>query len=242
MQPLTLIAIFACAEALWRRRSTWRSRWDAAVTYGVALEGINVLCMEPGIGIPLSPWIYNITGVWNIEELVGHLLHLEGLMCVLYMAISRLKLSDGERRRMMRTRLELPGIVITAVAVALFVYGAPQENIGDLMLTRPEGLMFAYWSVMGLSTLYLASSSIWALSIIARNPECRPTANVCIFACSVSIATCVAGVTDLIRPVPDLMWCMVRVELLAYTIAALYSWNYRTWRMVHARLEFPASA
>lgn len=249
MQPLTFISVLACAEALWRRRDTWRSRWDAAATAGIALMGIDVILMEPAVSDTLSPVLHCITGLWNMEDLVGHLMHLEALMCILYMALSRLKLTDEERRKMMRTRLELPGILIVSVAVALFVRGVPDEDIGDVVLRDPETMMSWYWLLMGSAALYLSGNTIWALSIVARNPGGRKPTNVYIFACSMSIACVLAGFTDLIHPAPLLIWSMIRLELLGYSCAALFSWHYRS-RMLARQpktlqfpdLEFPAPA
>lgn len=228
MPPLTLLALVACFEALWRRRTTWRNRWDAAVTIGVACEGINVLCMQPWVGDRISPWLHEVTGVWNVEELIGHLLHLAGLMCVSYMALSRLKMPEALRRRIIHAHLELPAVLIPAIEVPLFVCGAPDQNVGNLVLTRPGPVMCIYWSVMGLSVVYVTVTSLLAFYMIGKNPAAKKTTSFYVFSCSVSVATVVAGVTDLIRPCPDLLWTMVRVELLAYSCAALYSRYHRT--------------
>lgn len=226
--PLTFLALFACAEAIWRRRTVWECMWDRAVTVGVVLEGVNIVCMEPSISSPLSPWLHRVTGVWNVQQLGGHLLHIGGLMCVLYMAISRLKLTAGQRRKMLRKHIELPAVFIVAVEVALFVEGAPDKNIPDLVLTNPSPIMWVYWVVMGVSALYISITAIWALSIIARNAACAATANVYIFVCSISVSGVLVGLMDLVDPSPNVMlWSMARIELIAYSCAALNSWYHR---------------
>lgn len=170
-------------------------------------------------------------------------------MCILYMALSRLKLTDEERRRAMRIRLELPGILIVVIAVALFVRGVPDEDIGDVVLRDPETMMSWYWMLLGGASVYLSASTIWALSIVARNTVARKTSNVYIFACSISIACVLAGITDLIHPAPLLIWSMIRLELLGYSCAALFSWQYRNRMSARQQknsqfpdLEFPAPA
>jgi hypothetical protein len=227
MNPLTFISVLACTETLWRRKHTWRSQWDAAATAGIALLGIDVILMEPAVSDALSPLLHRITGLWNVEDMVGHLMHLEALWCLLYMALSRLKRTAAERRRMMRIRLELPGILIMSIAIALFIRGVPDRDIGDVVLRDPETVLCWYWLVLGGAALYVSGSTIWALSIVARNPVARKTSNVYIFACSLSIACVLAGFADLIHPAPQLIWSMIRIELLAYSCAALYSWKYR---------------
>lgn len=237
MRPFTILVLLVCTYAFWIRRSTWGSKWDGAITLGLLLRGCDMLCQTPVVGRVVGPILHRVTGLWNFEDFIGHLLYLGGAGCIYCMAVSRLKLTDQQRRRMLRTGIELPAILVTALGTVTFAYGIPDENIPDLAHGRPNAMMCMYAFLMISAVLYLSANSIWALLIISRNPASRRTARVYIGACGVSIIACFVGVLDIALGFADTTWVTVRVELLVYAGAAIYSWNRRKQGLAGKKLE-----
>lgn len=227
MQPLTIFALVVCAYALWVRRSTWATRWDGAVTLGLALRTVGFGALLPATGRVFGPPLHRVTGVWNVEELSGHILYLGALMSVVYMALSRLRLGYRQRRRMLRRHLELPAVFTIAVGVLLFVYGAPDENIPSMVNARPTVAMCAYGGLTIGAVMYFSVVAIWALRIIGRNPASRTTARVYIGVSCTAMAVCLVGVAEVVLSAPHITWVAVRVELMVYAGAAIYSWKHR---------------
>ena len=80
MALATLIAItLACISwSLWIRRVTWSCRWEVAATLNIALQGIAVILMSPLASETLGHWLHALTGMWNLEDYIGHKLPRRG--------------------------------------------------------------------------------------------------------------------------------------------------------------------
>jgi hypothetical protein len=232
------------AKSLWARRHTWGNKWDGATTNSIVLLSINVLMMTPEINLQISPHLYRALGVWNLEQLFGHICYIGALMGFLTMGAMRLKMTDRQRQKFLRRNIQLVGTLYVPIAIAAFVWGGGEgENLPDLVLDRPNPKMFFYWGWMGIVSLYLTVLIIKVLRELRRNPASRYTSNLFLAGTYLSLLGIVFGCITLITPAGAIpMWINIRLELVVFAFAAWESWRQRVLLMdgSHGRESLPA--
>lgn len=216
-------------RCLWVRGSSWPSKWDGPTTRSILMFVINILMMTPEIGLPLSPYLHRAFGVWNLEELFGHICYIGALMGLITANAFRLKLPDSAIQKFLHRNVALAGSFMIPVAVALFFAGrGGGSNIGDLILHRPSLRMYPYWIFLGASSLYLSAVLIWVLKTLRPNPASRLTCDLYLTGCYLSIGSVILGVAALFTPVAArAMWIDIRLESIAFSFAAIVSWQRR---------------
>ena len=229
MQTLLWIPLLTAVRCLWIRRPTWPSKWDGSATNSILLLTVNVLMMTPAINLRISPYLHEVFGVWNLEQLFGHMCYLGALMGFIAMGAMRMDLTERQLQKYLRRNIQQAGAFIVPVAVALFAAGGGEgSNIGDLVLHRPGHAMYPYWIFLGISSLYLSAILIDVLKELRRNPLSRLTCNLYLAGCYLSMVSIVIGSLVLITPAAARpMWIDIRLELMAFSIAATVSWKRR---------------
>lgn len=223
MQLAVTLTLLAAVMALWIRRHTWRMRWEAAATLNVALQSLNVVLLCPRVSRWISPKLHAITGQWNIEDLIGHLAYMGGLAAVLYMAVSRLNMTDRQLRRFVKHRIELPATIFVPLAVGTFVYGRfGRHYVPDLVLLDQAAWLRCYYLLYIAAIAYFLGQAAWVLLILRQDPNQVRAANFYLAAIGVSALCCCAFIVDFD---PKINWLLIRAEVAAYALAASYSWR-----------------
>ena len=88
---LIAITLTCIAWSLWIRRVTWSCRWEVAATLNIALQGAAVLLMSPIASETLGHWLHAATGMWNLEDYVGHDMYIVAASAIVYNALGRLQ-------------------------------------------------------------------------------------------------------------------------------------------------------
>jgi hypothetical protein len=224
-----LIALVALCVGLWVRRSTWSYKWEQAATVNLVGTLIGIVCMTP-VATQVSTILHFVTGVWNLEDLLGHIAALAGITVLAYVTINRLELPDAARWR--HWRLELPATVMLPIMVGLFILGSPDRPVRDLYMARADFWMTCYWLVLALSLLWVLGHLLWALAIIARWDESSSTvAKIYIFAVTMTCGSVMAKVASLWLTGIGLKtagWVLICVATVGYVVAAI--WGIRSVR------------
>lgn len=228
-------ALIALATGLWVRRTTWAFKWESAATINLAGILICLVCMLPP-ATPAFDWLYEVTGIWNLEDLIGHLAYLSGITVLAYVTLNRIELADATRWR--RFRLELPGTIILPTLAGLFAVGSPHRHVRDLF-TEPSGLWMAcYWVLMQGAAAWVLAHLLWALVVIIRwDPESATMAKIYLIAVGVDLGSLITKVLSLwVHGVGLEMaaWMLVVVSTVGYAAAAIYG-----MRGVRRRLAWP---
>jgi hypothetical protein len=170
----------------------------------------------------ISPKLYTVTGLWNLEDLIGHICYLVGMFALLYLVAGRLDMNITQFRGFLRYRIELPATVAIALMVATFVVGDIGDQYSpDITAARVDGWLRVYWLVMIVAVVYLIVLIGRILLILRRDPRSKRGATVYLLALSAS-ALCVVAFTLTIEP---LQWVSVRCEVISYAVAASYNWQ-----------------
>jgi hypothetical protein len=192
MALATLIAItLGCiAWSLWIRRVTWSSRWEVAATLNIALQGLAVLLMSPLASETLGHWLHALTGMWNLEDYIGHDAYIVAASAVVYNALGRLA-DDQAMQRTFKAYVERPATLCIPVLLATFSIGNGAKIYKPDFFEVPTDFWLAlYWTLLCAMLIYLLCYGGRALLILRKDPRSRKIANIYLVASASGILAC----------------------------------------------------
>lgn len=151
------MAVLAAGWAIWVRRHSFGSRWDAGITIGVALYGLGSALESAWPA--MSAASYPLTGKYYLLPVLGNISYLAGTAMGLKSFYVRL-LPDAEIGRFMRTWI-LPVVAIAATMMLLCVVASPQTSTmpADYLYGVPlDGWLRVYFTTYFVSVTML----LWA--------------------------------------------------------------------------------
>lgn len=190
-----VITLGVVLYSLWVRRDTWWSRWEAAATFAIAMEGCALVLLSPWAGDELGPRLHNALGVWNVQQLFGNLFLIVAVLANIYHMLVRLADPD-QVPPIMRQHLQIPlGLTVAAMVVtyAMSARGFEPDTFAGL---SGDSWMTAY-EVTVCVLVVLLSGYVSRLMLALRNdPRARTTINLylasmvfAVGACAVAVAT-----------------------------------------------------
>ena len=114
---LITITLACIAWSLWIRRVTWTCRWEVAATLNIALQGATVFLMSPLASETLGHWLHSLTGLWNLEDYIGHDMYVVAASAIVYNALGRLQ-DDAAMQRTFKQYVERPATLCIPLLLA----------------------------------------------------------------------------------------------------------------------------
>ena len=213
-------ALIAVLVGLWVRRTTWTFRWECAATINLAAILICLVCMMPRAAPAYDP-LHSLTGVWNLEDLLGHLTYLAGITVLTHVMLARLTLAD--LRAFVRQRIELPATILLPTLIGVFVVAAPNHHVADLVIEPAAGWLTCYWLLLCGCGIWVLAHLLWALLIIHGDPQSATIATLYIVAVLANIGVFVArGMSAVVPAFPgSVTWTLICMATVAYATAAI---------------------
>jgi hypothetical protein len=236
MALATLIAItLGCiAWSLWIRRVTWSSRWEVAATLNIALQGLAVLLMSPWASESLGHWLHAVTGMWNLEDYIGHDAYIVAASAVVYNALGRLA-DDHVMQKTFRMYVERPATLCIPLLLAAFSLGNGARIYKPDFFDVPTDFWLAfYWLLLCGMLIYLLCYGGRALLILRQDPRSRKIANVYLVASASGILACIVRITTAfvpsLQPVEGgtLVWIFACGCGAGFAITSAQSWRMKT--------------
>lgn len=234
---LTVIIVItmACITwSLWIRRLTWSCRWEVAATLNIALQGATVLLMSPFASETLGHWLHSLTGLWNLEDYIGHDLYIVAASAIVYNALGRLQ-DDHALQQTFRQFVERPATLCIPLLLATFSLGnGAKVYRADFFEVPTDFWLTVYWLLLCGTLIYLLGYGSRALLILRKDPRSRRIASIYLVASFSGIAACVVRiVTALIpalQPVESgtLVWVFACLCGAGFALTSAYSWHIRT--------------
>ncbi|MDT5013324.1 MAG: hypothetical protein QOH57_4941, partial [Mycobacterium sp.] len=190
MAIATLITItMACiAWSLWIRRVTWTCRWEVAATLNIALQGAAVLMMSPIASATVGHWLHALTGMWNLEDYIGHDCYIVAASAIVYNTLGRLE-DDHEMQRSFKQYIERPATLCIPLMLATFSVGnGARIYRADFFEVPTDFWLNMYWLFLCGMLIYLLGYGSRALLVLRKDPRSRTIANV-------YLAACISGIT-----------------------------------------------
>jgi hypothetical protein len=228
---VTTTAAVVTGYCLWVRRGSWGQPWELGSSITVAGMFTCLLFMAPTWWAQLlSTPLHFLTGVWNVDDLFGHLAYLTALIALVKTLVNRIDLAEPER--FTRKCLELPIAIMLPLLLGLFYAAAPREHARDLFAAPATLWLNLYWVVLCACASYLITLLWRLLLVVRRDPRSRITANVYLAAIMVDSGCVVSIIVS--RMVPDyphvVTWLLLCVAASGYALAPAYSWRQKTKR------------
>lgn len=227
MTPALIAAtLLAVVVSLWIRRGTWSSWWEVGLSRAVALQGCALLLMSPWADGVLGPPLHRVFGLWNIEDLLGHLCLIIAAAAIVHHCLTRLA-GPELLGSMFERDIQQPLTLGAPLLVAAFVE-ADEGRQTDLFDAHVSTVwLAAYWLLLGIMMVYLLGYAHRALLALRDDPRSRPTVEVFltgvrfgIAACVIQLVTAWAGI-DVSSPV----WLCLCLCVLCFTYGAGRSWQ-----------------
>lgn len=162
--------------SLWVRRHTWRSHWEVGASLGILLEGCALVLMSPWAATTLGPPLYRLTGLWNMQTMLGHVCAISALAAIISHVLVRL--ADGSQMRLLfRSRITTPVRLGLVLLVVTFII-ADEEYHADMFSAAVNDFwLAAYWLVVGSLVIYLSGYGGRVLLILRADPRGTATAH-----------------------------------------------------------------
>lgn len=236
MQLTILIAItLACiAWSLWIRRVTWSSRWEVAATLNIALQGAAVLLMSPLASETVGKLLHSMTGMWNLEDYIGHDCYIVAASAIVYNAVGRLQ-DDHAMQRSFKQYIERPATLCIPLMLAAFSLGnGATVYRPDFFEVPTDFWLSLYWLMVCGMLIYLLSYGVRALLVLRKDPKSRSIANVYLVASGSGILACsIRIVTAYVVPLQiwdggTLVWIFACGCAAGFALTSAYSWRIKT--------------
>lgn len=190
--------------------------------------------MSPLASQTLGPWLYSLTGKWNLEDYLGHDCYIVAASAVVYNTVGRLEQDDAMQQRF-RRHIELPATLCIPLLLAAFWMGNGAEIYRPDFFDVPTDLWLnLYWLMLCGMLIYLLGYGSRALLILRTDPRSRPIANVYLFASVMGILACLVRVITAFVPAlqtvqgSTLVWIFACACGAGFALTSAHSWRIKT--------------
>src|ERR1700760_1286995 len=212
---LIAITLTCIAWSLWIRRVTWSCRWEVAATLNIALQGAAVLLMSPIASETVGHWLHAATGMWNLEDYVGHDMYIVAASAVVYNALGRLQ-DDHAMQVTFKQYVERPATICIPLLLATFSLGNGSRIYrADFFEVPTDFWLTVYWLLLCGMLIYLLSYGCLVASISG------------IAACCVRIVTALVPSLQNIEG-GTFVWVFACGCGAGFALASAHSWRIRT--------------
>ncbi len=164
------VAVSAAAWALWVRRHSFGSKWDAGITVGVALYGLGSVLDSPW---PVaSAASQPLTAKYYLLPVLGHICYLAGTAVGLKSFYVRL-LPDAEIGRFMKTWI-VPVVAAAAAVMLLCAIASPVTSsmtAASLYGVHHDGWLRVYFTTYFVSVILLLWAALFGGVRLWRAPN-----------------------------------------------------------------------
>jgi hypothetical protein len=236
MAQATLIAItlMCIAWSLWIRRVTWSCRWEVAATLNIALQGIAVLLMSPWASETIGHWLHALTGMWNLEDYIGHDAYIVAASAVIYNALGRLA-DDHAMQKSFKLYVERPATICIPLLLATFSLGnGARIYKPDFFEVPTDFWLNTYWLLLCGMLIYLLVYGARALLILRHDPRSRTIANIYLVASASGIIACAVRITTAyVTPLQTIeggtvVWIFACLCGAGFALTSAQSWRMKT--------------
>ncbi|MEB3022063.1 hypothetical protein [[Mycobacterium] crassicus] len=212
--------------SLWVRRDTWWSRWEIGISSGIALEGCALVLLSPWAAQTLGPWLHRSAGIWNLQQLAGHICIVMAIAANVYHVMGRLADFD-QMRTLYRQQVKWPARLVVPAMVAAFIVADADYRPDGFSTDESGGWSDVYWVLLCGLLLYLSAYAMRLLLMVRSDPRAKETIELytasSAFALTAIFAQLSTTWTD--TDVSSLVWLCVCVSVGIFAYGSARSWR-----------------
>ncbi|MGW0158714.1 hypothetical protein ACWDUN_05260 [Mycobacterium sp. NPDC003323] len=234
LTALILITLMCISWSLWIRRVTWSCRWEVAATLNIALQGGAILLMSPWASETIGKALHSVTGMWNLEDFIGHDMYIVAASAIVYNALGRLQ-DDHAMQRTFKQYVEFPATICIPLLLAAFsLSNAHNVYARDFFASPTDVWLGVYWAMLCGLLIYLLGYGGRALLVLRKDPRSRRIANIYLAACASGIIACVIRITTALWPAAleweggVLVWIFACACGAGFALSSAHSWRIKT--------------
>lgn len=232
MTPVFIVATVAMVTyALWVRRDTWWSRWEVGATFAIAMEGCALLLLTPWAGDELEANLHSLLGLWNVQQVLGLLCLLAGVIGNIYHMLVRLT-DPAHVWPIMRKHLLVPvGLCVAVMLVAFFNTDRGFEPDIFAVLTGDHWVT-TFEVTCSAALLYLSGYVARLLFSLRHDHRARTTILLYLAAMTFAVAACLVGIISIVigRDAGPAIWACVCLSVSIFAYGLARSWQAkRAW-------------
>jgi hypothetical protein len=231
LTALIIVTLASIAWSLWIRRVTWHCRWEVAATLNIALQGCAVALISPLASETLGVALHKITGVWNLQNYIGHDCYIVAASAIVYNALGRLA-EDHVLQASFKQYEERPATLCIPLLLATFSLSRGSKMYArDFFALPTDFWLSVYWIVLTVTLAYLLLFGSRALLVLRQDPRSRHFANLYLMASASGIAACmVRMIAALIPPLQGslctaLVWFFCCMCGASFALISAQSWR-----------------
>ena len=231
---LISVTLACIAWSLWIRRVTWSCRWEVAATLNIALQGSTVFLMSPLASETVGHWLHALTGMWNLEDYIGHDMYVVAASAIVYNALGRLQ-DDHAMQTTFKQYVERPATLCIPLLLATFSLGNGAAIYSvDFFQLHTDFWLSAYWLLLCGTLIYLLGYGSRALLILRKDPRSRTVANIYLAASVSGMMAClvriVTALVPTLQPIENgtLVWFFACMCGAGFALTSAHSWRVKT--------------
>ncbi|WP_428338386.1 hypothetical protein [Mycobacterium sp.] len=228
---LISITLASIGWSLWIRRFTWHCRWEVAATLNIALQGSAVALMSPWAANTLGVFLHHITGVWNLQNYLGHDCYVVAASAIVYNALGRIA-DDHLLQASFKQYVERPATLCIPLLLATFSLSRGSKIYArDFFALPTDFWLSAYWIVLCGTLIYLLAFGFRALLVLRKDPRSTHIANLYLFACGSGITACAVRIITALVPALQgrhdaaLVWFFACICGAGFALTSAQSWR-----------------
>ncbi|MGH3638718.1 MAG: hypothetical protein ACRDUX_06785, partial [Mycobacterium sp.] len=199
-----------------------------------ALQGATVFLMSPFASETLGHWLHSLTGMWNLEDYIGHDMYVVAASAVVYNALGRLQ-DDNAMQTTFKQYVERPATLCIPLLLGTFSLGnGAAIYSADFFQLQTDFWLSAYWVLLCGTLIYLLGYGSRALLVLRKDPRSRTVANVYLAACVSGMLACtvriVTALVPSLQPVENgtLVWIFACGCGAGFALTSAHSWRVKT--------------
>jgi len=213
--------------SLWIRRDTWWTRWEVTATFAVAMEGCALLLMSPWAGPTVGVVLHQALGVWNVQQMLGHLCLIAAVSGNVYHMLVRL--ADPEQvKLLMRRQLMVPIWLGIAIMVPAFVLADQDYQPDFFSAPATDSWMTVYALAGGAVVLYLSVYVSRLMLTLRHDPRAKTTIDLYLVSmgfASAATATVIASAWVDGDDASPVIWACICLSIGIFAYGSARSWQ-----------------
>ena len=230
------LAVLTATWAVWVRRHSFGSRWDAPITIGVALYGVASALDSPWAS--LARVSFPLTGKYYLLAVLGHLCYLAGTAAGLKSDYIRL-MPDEDIGPFMKTRI-LPVVAIAAAVMLICFAASPKTSTltADYLYdVTPDNWLRVYFASFLLTFTGLLWTTLYGVFRLREEPDSGAAVPL-LFTVSTGSIGCLSFLVAILTGHPGIItalaWPVVFGATAVASVACAVFWRRRVAQLMQA--------